>query len=125
MREGASQRARLRPQGPQMASVTEVVVPARGGAPAVPTRLYRPQPGPAPLVVFAHGGGWTIGGLDTHHRICRRLGHTSRAAGLSGGYPPAPQHPAPAARRGGGHGLGRGPPRAPPPPPPSNPGPPP
>src|SRR4051794_41614499 len=97
MREGASQRARLRPQGPQMASVTEVVVPARGGAPAVPTRLYRPQPGPAPLVVFAHGGGWTIGGLDTHDRICPRLAHTSGAAVLLGDYRPAPQHPAPAA----------------------------
>jgi acetyl esterase len=80
-----------------MASVIEVVVPARGGAPAVPTRLYRPRPGPAPLVVFAHGGGWTIGGLDTHDRICRRLAHTSGAAVLSVDYRLAPEHPAPAA----------------------------
>jgi acetyl esterase len=97
MREGGSQRARSRPKGPQMASVTGVVVPARGVAPAVPTRLYRPQPGPAPLVVFAHGGGWTIGSLDTHDRICRRLAHTSGAAVLSVDYRLAPEHPAPAA----------------------------
>jgi acetyl esterase len=97
MRDGAAQRARARAKGPDMVSVRDVSVPARDGAPAVPARLYRPQPGSAPLVVYAHGGGWTIGSLDTHDRISRRLARASGAAVLSVGYRLAPEHPAPAA----------------------------
>ncbi|MDA8071433.1 MAG: alpha/beta hydrolase [Actinomycetota bacterium] len=97
MRQGATQRARARAKGPDMAAVRDILVPAAPSAPAVPARLYRPQPGPAPLVVYCHGGGWTIGDLDTHDRICRRLAHTSGAAVLSVAYRLAPEHPAPAA----------------------------
>lgn len=97
MRRGSSERARARAKGPDMASVRELEVPATAGAPAVPVRLYRPQPDPAPLVVYAHGGGWTIGGLDTHDRICRRLAHRSGAAVLAVDYRLAPENPAPAA----------------------------
>lgn len=97
MRAGATQRARTRAKGPNMAAVRDILVPARGDTPAVPTRLYRPQLGPVPVVIYAHGGGWTIGDLDTHDRICRRLAHTSGLAVLSVGYRLAPEHPAPAA----------------------------
>jgi acetyl esterase len=97
LREGGAQRARARAKGPDLAVVRDVLVPARGGAAAVPARLYRSQPAPAPLVVYAHGGGWTIGSLDTHDRICRLLASTSGAAVLSVGYRLAPEHPAPAA----------------------------
>lgn len=97
LREGAAQRARARAQGPDLAAVRDVLVPATGGVPAVPTRLYRAQQGPGPLVVYAHGGGWTIGSLDTHDRICRRLAHASGASVLSVDYRLAPEHPAPAA----------------------------
>jgi alpha/beta hydrolase fold len=31
------------------------------------------------LVVYLHGGGWTIGGLDTFDRVCRRLAAGSGA----------------------------------------------
>src|SRR6516165_5144783 len=34
-------------------------------------RLYRgPAPSPAPLVVYAHGGGFVTGNLDTDHAQC-------------------------------------------------------
>ena len=59
-------------------------------------RLYRPVPGPAPLVVYLHGGGWTIGSLESHDRICRRLADGSGAAVLAIGYRLAPEHPWPA-----------------------------
>ena len=41
-------------------------------------RVYDPRPGArsgvaAPVIVFAHGGGWVIGSLETHDTICRRL----------------------------------------------------
>jgi hypothetical protein len=77
--------------------VTDVLAPSAAGVPAVPTRVYRPQAGPGPLVVYAHGGGWTIGSLDTHDRMCRLLADTSGAAVLSVDYRLAPEHPAPAA----------------------------
>ena len=97
LRADAAQRALARANGPDLSEVTDVLAPSAAGVPAVPTRLYRPQAGPGPLVVYAHGGGWTIGSLDTHDRICRRLARASGAAVLSVDYRLAPEHPAPAA----------------------------
>ena len=60
-------------------------------------RHYRPtRTAPAPLLVFYHGGGWTLGDVDTHDALCRL---TCRDAGihvLSVDYRLAPEHPAPA-----------------------------
>ena len=59
---------------PEVASVTETVVPGGGGP--VAARIYRPPGrggGQLPTVVFFHGGGWVIGDLDTHDRTCRPL----------------------------------------------------
>jgi acetyl esterase len=50
----------------------------------VPLRLYRPPVGDAmgsgaaaaaalPVLVYLHGGGWTIGDLETHDVLCRQL----------------------------------------------------
>ena len=40
----------------------------------VPLRLYRPDLGsPIPVLLYAHGGGYVVGNLDTHDRICRLL----------------------------------------------------
>ena len=58
-------------------------------------RLYRPVDGRTPLVVYLHGGGWTIGSLETHDRICRRLADGSGAAILAIDYRLAPEHPWP------------------------------
>jgi len=59
-------------------------------------RVYRPAAGRTPLVVYLHGGGWTIGSLDSHDRMCRRLADGSGAAVLAIGYRLAPEHPWPA-----------------------------
>lgn len=65
----------------------------------IPLRRYRPgsggSPDPRPLVVFLHGGGWVIGSLDTHDRLCRRLAAVSGLEVLSIGYRLAPEHPFP------------------------------
>jgi acetyl esterase len=61
-------------------------------------RLYRPGPGEAAaLTVFLHGGMWTVGGLDSHDRLCRRLALGTGSAVLAVDYRRAPEHPAPAA----------------------------
>jgi acetyl esterase len=62
----------------------------------LPARLYRPVPGSVPLVVYLHGGGWTIGSLESHDRMCRRLAAGSGAAVLAIDYRLAPEHPWPA-----------------------------
>jgi acetyl esterase len=61
-------------------------------------RLYRPSPGPvSALTVFLHGGMWTVGNLDSHDRLCRRMALATGSAVLAVDYRRAPEHPAPAA----------------------------
>lgn len=63
----------------------------------IPLRLYRPGPGRLPLLVYFHGGGWTIGDLDTHDVVCRTLAVQSGIAVLSVDYRLGPEHRFPAA----------------------------
>jgi acetyl esterase len=92
MREGC-----LALPGPQIhVGVSDVSIPGPAGE--IAARHYRPASAePTALLVFYHGGGWTIGDLDTHDALCRL---TCRDAGihvLSIDYRLAPEHPAPAA----------------------------
>jgi acetyl esterase len=91
MRAGGEERAKGRPAGPDLPVVRDLRVNGQAA------RLYQPSPGPAALMVYLHGGGWTIGSLATHDRICRRLAHGSGAAVLALDYRLAPEHPWPAA----------------------------
>lgn len=52
---------------------------------------------PLPTLLYLHGGGFVIGGLDTHEHLCRRLAHVSGAAVAALDYRLAPEHPFPAA----------------------------
>ena len=64
----------------------------------VPARLYRPTDRTdSGLLVYYHGGGWVIGGLDSHDGICRSLAKRSGHAVLSIDYRMGPEHPFPAA----------------------------
>lgn len=90
MRAGAEERARARPPGPDMTAVRDLHVDG------LAARLYQPVAEPAGLVVYLHGGGWTIGSIATHDRVCRRLAQGSAAAVLALGYRLAPENPWPA-----------------------------
>lgn len=90
IREGIARRAAARTPGPDLPEVRNLRIGE------LPARLYRPVAGPAPLVVYLHGGGWTIGSLDSHDRMCRRLADGSGAAVLAIDYRLAPEHPWPA-----------------------------
>ncbi|MFM7028221.1 MAG: alpha/beta hydrolase [Chakrabartia sp.] len=65
----------------------------------IPARLYVPEgAGDAPaLIAYFHGGGWVLGGLDTHDATCRNLAKESGAAVLSVDYRLAPEARYPAA----------------------------
>jgi acetyl esterase len=80
-----------------MASVTDFEYDGPAGR--LPARHYVPhgaEPAPRPLLLFFHGGGWVVGGIDTHDSVCRFLAAHSGAGVLSAGYRLAPEHPYPA-----------------------------
>ena len=64
----------------------------------IPARLYIPQgsQGPAPICLFTHGGGYVIGDLDTHDRLCARMAAKSGVRVLAIDYRLAPEHMFPA-----------------------------
>jgi acetyl esterase len=73
---------------------------ATGAAGDVPVRVYRPHrapAGPLPLVVNFHGGGWTIGSLDSADWLCSSVAAGLPAVVVSVDYRLAPQHRWPAA----------------------------
>ncbi|WP_167761102.1 alpha/beta hydrolase [Geodermatophilus sp. DF01_2] len=73
---------------------------AKGEIGPVPIRVYRPdQPvgTSLPLVVNFHGGGWTIGSLDTADWLCSHVSATTGAVVVSVDYRLAPGHRWPAA----------------------------
>lgn len=61
-------------------------------------RVLRPNgEGPKPTVVYFHGGGWTVGDLDTHLGHARRICVQVDAVVVSVAYRLAPEHRFPAA----------------------------
>jgi acetyl esterase len=66
-------------------------------ADGVPVRIYRPARGEAPGIVYFHGGGWVLGGLESHDPLCRALSARSGCAVIAVDYRLAPEHPYPAA----------------------------
>ena len=73
---------------------------AKGEVGPVPIRIYRPEDAGAerlPLVVNFHGGGWTIGSLDSTDWLCSHVAAGTRAVVVSVEYRLAPDHRFPAA----------------------------
>ena len=95
MRVGYSGLAAMLPPGPDVETVDRSVP---GPAGDIPVRVYSPPgDGPHGVLVYIHGGGWTIGGLDTHDHPCRTLCADADVVVVSVDYRLAPEHPFPAA----------------------------
>jgi acetyl esterase len=62
-----------------------------------PARRYAPEARPLPALLYLHGGGFVIGGLETHDSLCRQLALRSGCAIVALDYRLAPEHPFPAA----------------------------
>jgi acetyl esterase len=84
-----------------LASVRDACVPARNRQ--IPVRVYLPSDrGLAlddrlPVLVYYHGGGWTLGSLATYDSLCRALARGMGSLVVSVDYRLAPEHPFPAA----------------------------
>jgi len=67
----------------------------------VPLRLYHPErpaaPSGWPWLLYLHGGGWVLGGLDSHEFITARLASELGILVIAVDYRLAPEHPFPAA----------------------------
>jgi acetyl esterase len=90
-RARASGLAALIGPGPDLARVDDVVI-----AGTIPARVYAPDD-PRATVIWFHGGGWVICGLDTHDAMCRTLARAARSTVVSVAYRRAPEHRFPAA----------------------------
>jgi acetyl esterase len=78
-------------------SSRDEVIP--GAAGLLRIRCYEPAglSGPGPLLVFYHGGGFVLGSIDSHDRLCRFLAEEADVRVVSVAYRLAPEHPFPAA----------------------------
>jgi len=74
------------------------VLEVAGAAGPLEARLYRPLgvAADAPLLLFFHGGGFVVSGLDTHEALCIRLGSAGCFRVLSASYRLAPEAKFPA-----------------------------
>jgi len=82
---------------PHMDRVHDFTIPARDGH-AMPARLYAPHSDqPLPVLLYIHGGGFTVGSLTTHDVLCRQLSRQGRCAVVSLDYRLAPEHRFPTA----------------------------
>lgn len=60
----------------------------------IPIRIYTPRNNdqPLPAIVYFHGGGWTLGHIETHDILCRLLANASACVVISVDYRLAPEH---------------------------------
>lgn len=86
----------LEPPRATLARVEDLAVPVAPGV-ALPARLYAPSAERLPVLLYLHGGGFVIGGIETHDSLCRQLARRSGAAVLSLAYRLAPEHRFPTA----------------------------
>ncbi|MDP9831995.1 MULTISPECIES: acetyl esterase [Trueperella] len=90
MREGyLTERQFWNEGGPEMASTEDVRVPTSHGE--IGVRIYRPIDGVLPIIFFIHGGGFALGNLDTHDRICRNIADEAGAAVVAIDYTLSPE----------------------------------
>jgi len=76
--------------GPVMAHVREFDVPTASG----PLRVRVYDPGvmaPAGLLIYLHGGGWTLFSIDTHDRLMREYAAAGGFVVLGVEYPLSPE----------------------------------
>lgn len=75
-------------------NIENSLVPSPSGT--IPIRIYRPQTGKLPVVVYTHGGGFEKGSLDSHDHALRLLANRSGCTFVAVAYRLTPEHKFPA-----------------------------
>lgn len=83
------------PRAP-LARVDDLLLPMPAGH-HCKARLYAPSHEVLPVLLYLHGGGFTVGGIETHEALCRQIAHRAGVAVVSLDYRLAPEHRFPAA----------------------------
>jgi len=78
--------------GPAVEEVSELRIPVSGAE--IAGRRYRPA-GAKGTIVWLHGGGWVLDGIDSSDAMCRILARSAAATVVSVDYRVAPEHPFP------------------------------
>jgi len=73
------------------------VATSEGRVADCPVRTYDPGDDAQGTLVYFHGGGWVVGDLDSHDRLCRRLAVDGHQRVVAVHYRRAPEHAFPAA----------------------------
>ena len=80
----------------EVARVEDRVADTETGA--IPVRIFTPEgTGPFPVLLWFHGGGWTVGSIEESDTTCRSLCRRAGAIVVCPDYRLAPEHPFPAA----------------------------
>jgi acetyl esterase len=104
LEEGTAEEARalapariaLNGEGPAMADVRDLAIPADDGH-AVPVRVFVPEREPRGIAVYLHGGAWVLGSIAESDALARRLAAGSGYVVVAVDYRLAPEHTYPAA----------------------------
>jgi acetyl esterase len=76
-----------------VAETTAIATPTH----AIPIRIYRrSNPDPTAVVIYYHGGGYILGGLESHDDVCAELCEATGYELVSVDYRLAPEHVHPA-----------------------------
>jgi acetyl esterase len=82
---------------PPVDRVENIQIPTRDGH-TMTARLYAPRSNASvPVLLYIHGGGFTVGSLTTHDVLCRQLSRLGHCAVVSLDYRLAPEHRFPTA----------------------------
>ena len=73
----------------KLARDERLALPTRDGA-TLPVQLVAPGHDRLPVLLYFHGGGFTVGSVATHESLCRHLAHLAHCAVLSVDYRLAP-----------------------------------
>lgn len=81
----------------KLARVEALSIPTRDGQ-TLSAKLFAPaSSGALPVLLYLHGGGFTVGSVATHEPLCRHLAHLGHCAVVSVDYRLAPEWPFPTA----------------------------
>jgi len=76
------------------AHIENRTIPGGPNAKEISITIVRPQSNgneTLPVVVYFHGGGWVLGGFDTHERLVRELANKANVSIIFVNYTPSPE----------------------------------